>query len=98
MTRAPDPPTPADPLDAPQLAAVAVLRAALIHAADALTAAHDELLGDADFDDSPPATPAPRVALDAIRLMSTLVEVLDHYRRSLAAPPEPPAATAIGVR
>lgn len=86
MTRAPDPPTPADLLDAPQLAAVAILRAALGPAEAALVAAHDELLSGEGFDDAPPAEPAPWVALDAIRLMHTLVEVLDHYRAALETP------------
>lgn len=96
MTSAP--PTPRDLLDAPQLAAVAILRAALVHAEAALVASHDELLSGEELDAVAPAKPAAWAALGAIRLMRLLDDDLRDYRALLRLPPSPPAPTAVRSR
>lgn len=90
-------PTPRDLLAAPQLAAVAVLRAALVNAEAALVAAHDALLSGEGPDPAAPEDAAARAALAAIRRMGRLDADLRRYRAQLRASP-PPAPPAVGAR
>jgi hypothetical protein len=82
-----DDPTPDDLLDDPQLAAVIILDSALRSTSAAIIAAHPELMTGDGFDVAPPESPPAWVALDAVRLMACLADVLETYRYTLRAPP-----------
>jgi hypothetical protein len=81
-------PTPDELLDDPQLAAVVILDSALRCATAAIISAHPELMTGDRFDDAPPDSPSAWAALDAVRLMACLADVLDTYRLSLRVPPK----------